>query len=206
MNTTEFFTSLSSFMNIPLANCSFAYDDEKGETYILEINNALYLGEQMNRSLLCPNQCEDNGVRIDLRPKVYYKDSPTISTVNYYDAGLKIKVQHKGSLPYFNLRYPTSNKLLCCDLVQLTSTNEWDPYNIGYKFSPVVSQLNQESDFHNNNCSCGLSDELIYTSFYERLASQVIVNYDVNDTDNRAINSFGTRIKDVVTPEQLMKL
>ena len=67
MNATGFFASLPSITNIPLANCSFVYDDEKGKTYILEINNDLYLGEQMNYSLLCPNQCEDNGVTIDLR-------------------------------------------------------------------------------------------------------------------------------------------
>ena len=200
MNATGFFASPPSITNIPLANCCFAYDDENWETYILEINNALYLGDQMNHSLLYPNQCQDNEVRIDLRPKAYYKDSSTASTINCYDAGLKIKVQHKGPLPYFNVRYPTSDELLCCNIVQLTSTNKWDPDNIGYNFSPVVSQLNQEPDFYNSDCSCQLYDEFMHTSFYERIASQVTVNYDVNDTENIRINSLATRTKDVVTP------
>ena len=41
----------------------------------------------MNHSLLCPNQCEDNGVRIDLRQKTCYKDFSTTSTINCYDTG-----------------------------------------------------------------------------------------------------------------------
>ena len=111
----------------------------------------------MGHSLLHPNQCEDNWVKIDLRPKCFYNDSLTTSTVNCYDTGLKIKVQHKGPLPYLNVRHSTIDELLCCDVIQITSTNKWDPYNIGYNFYPFVSQLNQESDCHNSDCSCGLS-------------------------------------------------
>ena len=51
-----------------------------------------------------------------------------------------------------------------------------------------------------------LFEELMYTSLYERLASHVTVNYDVNDTENRVLNALATRTRDVVTPEQLMKL
>ena len=36
--------------------------------------------------------------------------------------------------------------------------------------------------------------------------SQVTVNYDVNDTENRVINSLAIRNQDVVTQEQLIKL
>ena len=64
----------------------------------------------MIHSLLCPNQCEDNWVRIDLRPKVDYKYSSTASTVNCYDAGLKIK--HNINNPYRNLIF---------DIQQVTS-------------------------------------------------------------------------------------
>ena len=51
-----------------------------------------------------------------------------------------------------------------------------------------------------------LFEEWIYTPLYERLASHVTVNYDVNDTENRVINSLAIRNQDVVTQEQLIKL
>ena len=48
-----------------------AYDDVNGSTYLLEVNNALYLGENIKNVLLCPNQCESNDIKIDLRPSQF---------------------------------------------------------------------------------------------------------------------------------------
>ena len=55
-----FAKSLNPISNLPIANCSVAYDDGNGSTFILEINNAIFLGEQMENCLLC--QCEMNNI------------------------------------------------------------------------------------------------------------------------------------------------
>ena len=97
-----FASSLPSIKNIPIVNCNFAYDTGDGKTYILELNNALFLGKDMEHSLICPNQCEDNGVRIDLRPVKYYPDCPTASTISAPD-DIILPIQHKGPLPFITV-------------------------------------------------------------------------------------------------------
>ena len=70
VTATGFASSLKSIPDLPIVNCSLAYDSSDGKTYILKINNAIFLGEQMENCLLCPNQCEVNDVRITLRTKI----------------------------------------------------------------------------------------------------------------------------------------
>jgi hypothetical protein len=50
VTASGFASNLPSLENIPIVNCSFAYDDEKGRTFLLQINNALYMGENMEHS------------------------------------------------------------------------------------------------------------------------------------------------------------
>lgn len=54
---------------IPIVKAATAYDAPNGEVYILILNQALYLGEHMEHSLLCPNQARSNGVIINDVPK-----------------------------------------------------------------------------------------------------------------------------------------
>ena len=139
VSASGFAATLPTVNDIPIANCSLAYDALDGTTYILEVNNALYLGDTMDHCLLCPNQCEDNGIRIDLRPAYYYPNDSNASTLYSKEANLNIPIQHKGPLPFFNVRRPTQDELASCDVVQLTSIHEWDPYDIGYHLSPCSS-------------------------------------------------------------------
>lgn len=118
VTATGFASNLPAINNIPIVNCSFAYDDERGRTFLLQINNAIYLGNNMDHSLLCPNQCESNDIRIDLRPRKYYPDSSTASTIFIGEHNLSIPILHKGPLPYIQIRRPTGEELLTCDIVQ----------------------------------------------------------------------------------------
>ena len=46
--------------NVPIASIATTCDHpETGETYLLIMNEALYFGDRMNHSLLCPNQLGD---------------------------------------------------------------------------------------------------------------------------------------------------
>ena len=136
-----FAKSLNAITDLPIANCTFAYDSADGITYLLEVNNAIYMGEQMENSLLCPNQCEENGIRIDLRPKKHYSDEPTASTIFSASASLTMPIEHDGPLPFIHVRCPTSEELLTCKVIQLTSDeSEWNPQEMGYDLSPQISQ------------------------------------------------------------------
>ena len=111
VSASGFTNSLPSLNEIPIAHCSLAYDHHDGTTTILGVNHALYMGEHMDHCLLCPNQCEDNGIQVDLRPKFYYPNSPTASTLSCTEQNLEIPLMHKGPLPYFNIRRPTALEL-----------------------------------------------------------------------------------------------
>jgi hypothetical protein len=68
--------SICSFSNqyeelqeVPIVKAATAYDAPNGEVYILILNQALYLGDHMTHSLLCPNQARANGVIVNDIPK-----------------------------------------------------------------------------------------------------------------------------------------
>ena len=206
VTASGFASSLPSLNNIPIVNCTFAYDGEDGQVYLLEVNNALYLGNEMEHSLLCPNQCEDNDIRIDLRPSRYYPDSPTASTLASHD-GIVLPIHHKGPLPYLSVRHPTSDELLSCRTIQLTATHDWNPYELGYDFSKSFFQIstNENAGNASDEC-CSISNELLHQSLYMSMVSQVEVDYNHNDDTTTVVSALATRKKDKLTPEDLMRL
>ena len=207
VNAHGFSNDLPSINDIPIVNCTFAYDDSDGKTFLLEFNNALYLGEKMEHALICPNQCEHNGTRIDLRPSYFYPNSPTASTVRFPN-GLTIPIHHNGPLPYFNVRHPTKEELLLCEAIEVTSTYDWDPYSMDFNFSKLETcETNSTvSDNESEFGSCDISNSLLNADLYERLVSKSTVEYDFHNDKVRLVSAFATRRKDKLSPEDLVKL
>ena len=48
-------SNLQEIPDLPIVNCSLAYDDKNGKTYILRLHNTIFLGENIDNCLLCPN-------------------------------------------------------------------------------------------------------------------------------------------------------
>lgn len=114
--------------DIPVATVATAYDcPTTGKTYVLVINEALYFGDKMKHTLLCPNQLRANGVKVEDCPKQY--DSTSTHSIRVPDADLTIPLILRGVISGFNTRTPTHDEL--ADLskhVELTSEVDWDPY------------------------------------------------------------------------------
>lgn len=66
VTASGFTSTLGALTNLPIANVVYAYDDPGGFVLLLECNNAIYLGDKMDDSLLNPIQNEENGVCIDM--------------------------------------------------------------------------------------------------------------------------------------------
>jgi hypothetical protein len=64
-------------VDVPIINAATAYDALTGQTNILVLSQALYLGNVIEYSLLCPNQMRYNSVIIDDVPRHLAPD-PTI--------------------------------------------------------------------------------------------------------------------------------
>ena len=84
----------------------------------------------MVNSLTNPIQCEDNDVRIDLRPKFYDPNSNNAQSINFSD-GTSIPVYYNEVLPCIYVRRPTKYEIENCDQITLTSKFDWNPYEKG---------------------------------------------------------------------------
>ena len=127
VSASGFSNTMPVMENLPLANVLYACATQDGETFILRVNIAIYLGDQMEDSLLCPNQCRENGVLIDTRPSIYC-NSESAATMECPERNLRIPIRHHGPLPFIPVRRPTMNETMTCSYIDITTEAEWDPY------------------------------------------------------------------------------
>ena len=99
VTASGFTESLRSLKNLPIANVLYAMDHFDGTVIILECNNTIYLGEQMDESLANPIQLEENNVRVNTRPRTYYPDDPNAQSILFED-GTRLHILYDGVLPY----------------------------------------------------------------------------------------------------------
>jgi len=131
---TEQHVSVSPFIgeykplkNIPIASVATAWDDPaNGSTVILVINEALYFGDRMPYSLLCPNQLRHNGVTVNDTPKVF--DSASSHSITL-PGKLNLPLRMRGVISYLPTRKPTKEELDKCEHFELTSAQSWHPHN-----------------------------------------------------------------------------
>jgi hypothetical protein len=86
--------------NVPIVQAGTAYDDPNtGKTYILVINQGLYLGYLLPNTLVNPNQIRSNGIVVDDCPKNLSPDPKTATRSIYIPLhDLRIPLQMKGVL------------------------------------------------------------------------------------------------------------
>jgi hypothetical protein len=126
VSTSTFIGEYMPLENIPIATVATAWDSPMdGSTIILVINEALYFGDRMDHSLLCPNQLRDFGLIVNDVLKRYDADS-SHSIIIPGQIELPLKMQ--GVISYLETRKPTDEELLNCPRYELTASAPWDPY------------------------------------------------------------------------------
>ena len=129
---------------VPIATVATAYDcPSSGETYVLIINEALYFGDTLSFSLLCPNQLRDNEVHVNERHRTHAPDS--IFGIYIPTTPLHIPFDLDGVIAGFHSRQPTDSELdNIANHVELTSEVEWIPHS----FSPSLAEEEfEDSEF-----------------------------------------------------------
>ena len=142
--TVEAYTPDYPSKEIPIATVATAYDcPDSGETYVLIINEALYFGDTLSFSLLCPNQLRDNEVHVDERHRTHAPDS--IFGIYIPTTPLHIPFDLDGVIAGFYSRRPTELELdNIANHVELTSEVEWIPHS----FSPSLAEEEfEDSEF-----------------------------------------------------------
>jgi hypothetical protein len=115
---------------VPVAKVGTAYDHpETGETFILVFGQALYLGDKLDHSLICPNQARHNGVVVDDVPKHLSHDGQLTHSLFFPQENMRIPLSLRGVISFLPTRYPTNNEINNCRWLIVTGDDDWEPYN-----------------------------------------------------------------------------
>jgi len=211
VNASGFSQSLGTIKNLPLANVLYAYDTLDGRTLILEHNDVIYLGDDMNDSLSNAIQSEEFGVRMDLRPKKYHGSEISCQTITLTD-GSTLPVLYDGVLPFIPIRRPTPDEIQYCERYSLTSRDLWDPFSVEAGFSQASTADNFDLDTFilSLQSSDPISAELSCTTLAPFLTQQRIIEIpDWDDSEDNydlhigAVDSFK---HSTLTPAELSQL
>ena len=205
VTATGFTHSLGKLENLPIANVVYAYDYNDGTTILLENNNAIYLGDAMNDSLLNPIQSEENDVRIDIRPRRYYPNDPLAQTVTFSD-GTTLPVLYDGVLPYLPVRRPTANELDSCRRLEISSRYKWDPYVLHGSFSQVSHDHEHDPSFIIDELQLDpISCHLHSIGLHAVLSSEQLITAPQDSDEYSTIYALKSRTSSSITPEALSR-
>ena len=208
VTASGFTSALGLLEDLPVANVLYAYDMSNGETLLLESNNAIYLGNKMDDSLLNPIQAEEEGVRVDTRPRRYYHDDPSAQYV-HFPCGTKLPVLYDGVLPYLPIRRPTKEEVQHCKRLLLSSKDPWDPFKLDGSFSRVDT-LREGFDIETLVDEVTkidpVSAELMSDHLYENVVMNSILQEQAGNDDNNYCTILAMKTSkgaDFITPEEL---
>jgi hypothetical protein len=126
VSVSPFIGEYQSLPDIPIAAVATAWDDPvSGDTVILVINQALYFGDRMKHSLLCPNQLRHYGLKVNDVPQEFGSGSSHSIIIPDFD--LELPLELSGVISYLPTRMPTEDELLQCQHIEITSSNPWLP-------------------------------------------------------------------------------
>jgi hypothetical protein len=126
VSVSPFIGEYKPLQDIPIASVATAWDNPRdGSAVLLVINEALYFGDRMPYSLICPNQLRNNGIVVNDVPKIF--DPESTQSIIIPDA-ITLPLHMRGMLTYLPTRKPSDRELRDCDRYELTSAAPWDPY------------------------------------------------------------------------------
>lgn len=172
-----------SIKNVPIVSAGTAWtSNQTGQTYILVFNEGLWMGDQMESTLINQNQLRHFGVDVQDNP---YADSPLY--IRSEDAGFTLPLQTNGTNIFADTRTPTQRELDECPQIVLSSPQPWDPQNVCF---PKASRSVEEEIEMRRGIGA------VHTTFdLDDPHDNSDVVYDIGDINTRIINSV--RVRDV---------
>lgn len=121
-----FVNSMDAITDAPIVKAAVAYEDlNTGETFVLDIDQALYFGDQLTHILLNPNQMKIHGIIVDEVPTSLY---PSLThSITSKEEDFKILLSLRGIISYFPVHTPTEYEIENSQHIALTSGEEWNP-------------------------------------------------------------------------------
>ena len=117
-----------SVRNIPIVHAATGWQSPiTGQTYILVLNEALWMGDSVPNSLLNPNQLRHSGIRVQDDP-TSHRALSIITEDNTF--GMELFLE--GTIVYANTFTPSDEELRTCPHITLSSEAPWDPQNVSF--------------------------------------------------------------------------
>ncbi len=133
---SPFHPDCSAMKDVPVMQARTAYDDphQTGITYILVINQGLYLENVLPNTLLNPKQVRSNSIVVDICPKHLAPD-PRTATHSIYvpQHNLRIPLKMRSIFLCLPVHLPSVHKIETCQWVELTPQTEWDPHSNNFE-------------------------------------------------------------------------
>eukprot|EP00536_Pseudo-nitzschia_multiseries_P015317 jgi/Psemu1/217532/e_gw1.856.41.1 len=130
---------------IPIGSCATAWTSPtSGQVYIIVFHQALYFGNKLKNSLICPNQVRDcNFNSVEETPRQFdprSKHGITIQTPMEDDDLKKvfIKLSMRNVISYFPTRKPTRLELDECQHLIATNDTPWDPHSLKFRMAELA--------------------------------------------------------------------
>lgn len=129
ISVTSYINQLDTIKNVPVVTAETAIDNEDtGITTILIFGQAIYMGNKIKNTPICPNQLRSYGVIVDDVPMhLSPEGKPSTHSIISSEDNRSIPMSMKGIISYFLSRTPTADELLTCKPVVLTDENSWYP-------------------------------------------------------------------------------
>ena len=185
--------------NVPIVTGATAVTSATtGETLILVFNEAIWMGAQLDHSLLNPNQLRHHGITVQDNP---YADVSL--HLESHDDEFAIPLQADGTTIFFNSRTPTAYELAHSNHITLSSAAPWNPREVQF---PQPAQHVEEGRMMMHEIASMATFDLstfhpdhapITKVIADRLISQVNVNGDADDQDVPLPRTFSSKERHV---------
>ena len=150
VNVSAYSEQLDTMENIPIVTAVTAWDDTlTGTTTILVIGQALFMGDKVKTTLLCPNQLRANGLIVEDIPKhLAPKDKPSQHAIYSPEDDFSIPLFMKGVFSCFETRTPTREEIETCRHIKLTNEFDWNPHSTAFQEQEDNVTEHYRGDYH----------------------------------------------------------
>ena len=124
--------------NVPIVQAATAWQSpQTGQIYILIFNEALWMGDTLNHTLINPNQLRHYGITV--------QDNPACDKPLYFmteDSAFSMELKRKGTIIYSDTFTPSARELNDNPKIIMSSPHPWDPTNV--EFNNNARSLEEE--------------------------------------------------------------
>ena len=192
--------------NVPIVSAATAWQSSfTGETYILVFNEALWMGDSMDTSLINPNQLRHFGTQVQDNP---VSDLPL--SIITEDNEFSMELRMSGTIIYADTHTPSDNELRTCKHIHLSSPHQWNPHNVVFPKcrrsledvvhdSRLISAMSSKPFSDDVN---GGTNDVVFdlTSAQRRIAGMQVDNKSINNETLQRNEDIDPGLTDVPTP------